>query len=232
MRRVAIGICAGFLLLGASIAPTARGLEPSKADPAQWQEEIGAFAKLDADKMPPPGGIVFVGSSSIRLWNTNKWFADPPVLNRGFGGSQICDSTNFADVLVVKYKPRLVVFYAGDNDINGGKSAEQVHVDFRAFVAKVRESLPDVRIAYISIKPSIARWAQRETQREANRLIAADCAEDEQLEFIDVWPAMLGDDGAPRKELFVEDGLHLNETGYKAWTELVRPILEDSGVDQ
>jgi lysophospholipase L1-like esterase len=228
MDRAAFGLCAGFLLLGASMAPEAWALEPSQADPNAWRDEVAEFAKLDADKMPPPGGIVFVGSSSIRLWDTNKWFADPPVINRGFGGSQICDSTRLADVLVTNYKPRLVVFYAGDNDVNGGKSAEQVHVDFRAFVAKVREALPVARIAYISIKPSIARWEQRETQREANRLIAADCADDERLRFVDVWPVMLGDDGTPRKELFVEDGLHLNEMGYEAWTELVQPVLKRS----
>jgi lysophospholipase L1-like esterase len=212
------------------MGPAACGLEPSTADPKAWSDEVAAFAKLDADKMPPPGGIVFVGSSSIRLWDTNKWFPDRPVLNRGFGGSQICDSTRLADVLVVKYQPRLIVFYAGDNDINGGKSAEQVHVDFKAFVARVRESLPETPIVYISIKPSIARWSQRDTQRDANQLIAADCEQDDTLEFVDVWPVMLGEDGTPRKELFVEDGLHLNETGYEAWVELVRPILKNSTV--
>jgi lysophospholipase L1-like esterase len=227
MRGVMRLVSAGFLLLGASIAPAVWGLEPSKANPDQWREEIGRFAQLDEAKTPPAGGIVFVGSSSIRLWDTDKSFPEAGVINRGFGGSLVCDSTHFADVLVVKYKPRLVVFYAGDNDINGGKSAEQVHVDFRAFVAKVRAALPEAKIAYISIKPSIARWDQREKQREANRLIAADCAEDEHLEFIDVWPVMLGEDGTPRKEMFVEDGLHLNATGYEAWVKLVQPVLGD-----
>jgi hypothetical protein len=102
MRGVVFGVCGGFLLLGASTGPAAWGLEPSKADPNAWKEETAAFAKLDADKLPMPGGIVFVGSSSIRLWDTGKSFTDPPVINRGFGGSQICDSTQFADELVVK----------------------------------------------------------------------------------------------------------------------------------
>jgi lysophospholipase L1-like esterase len=159
------------------------------------------------------------------MWDLAKSFPGLTAINRGFGGSQICDATQFVDVLVVKYKPRLIVFYAGDNDVNAGKSAEQVHVDFRAFVARVRKSLRETPMVYISIKPSMARWAQRETQRDANRLIAADCAEDETLEFVDVWPVMLGEDGEPRKELFVEDGLHLNQAGYKAWAALVRPHL-------
>jgi lysophospholipase L1-like esterase len=226
MRRAVICFLAGFLLAGASGRPAALALESSTSDPAAWAEEMDAFAKQDAEKASPANAVLFVGSSSIRLWDLQKSFPDLVAINHGFGGSQICDSTLRADVLVVKYKPRLIVFYAGDNDINGGKSAEQVHIDFRAFVAKLRESLPETPIVYISIKPSIARWKLRDVQREANGLIAADCAQDETLEFIDVWPVMLGDDGEPRKDIFVEDGLHLNELGYKLWAELLGPQLD------
>jgi lysophospholipase L1-like esterase len=225
MRRMTNVILAAFLLLGASIASNGRAVEPSTSHPDEWKDDIAAFAKLDADKAPPPGGIVFVGSSSIRMWNTNKSFPDLPVINRGFGGSQICDATYFADELVVKYKPRLIVFYSGDNDINAGKSAEQVHVDFAAFVAKVRKALPETPIVVISTKPSIARWAQRDTQREANRLIAADCEKDKMLKFVDVWPVMLGADGEPRKDIFIKDGLHMNDKGYELWTDLLRPVI-------
>ena len=225
MQRRAFAVFAGFLLLGASTATWSVALEPSTSRPEQWRDDIAAFAKLDNDKMPPPGGIVFVGSSSIRMWNAAKSFPDLPVINRGFGGSQICDATRFADVLVVKYKPRLIVFYSGDNDVNAGKSAEQVQVDFQAFVTKVRKSLPETPIVVISIKPSIARWKLRDVMREANRLIAADCEKDEALKFVDVWPVMLGDDGEPRKDLFIADGLHMNEKGYELWTELLRPVI-------
>ena len=176
--------------------------------------------------MPAPKDpVLFVGSSSIRMWDTAKAFPEFATINRGFGGSQICDSVHFADVFVVKYLPRMIVFYAGDNDVNSGKSAEQVHVDFTAFVANVRKSLPKTPILFISIKPSIARWAKRDVMREANALIAADCEKDETLEYLDVWPAMLGDDGQPRKDIFIEDGLHMNETGYKLWNDLMRPLL-------
>ena len=225
MQRMAICFLPVFVMLGASTAAPSLALEPSASSPDPWRDDMAAFAKLDAAKMPPPGGVVFVGSSSIRMWDVAKSFPELSAINRGFGGSQICDATHFAEVLVVKYKPRLIVLYAGDNDINSGKSAEQVSIDFQTFVAKVRKSLPEAPIVYISIKPSLARWAQRETQREANRLIAADCEKNETLEFVDVWPVMLGDDGEPRKEMFVEDGLHLNETGYKPWVDLVRPVL-------
>ncbi len=226
MQRMAFAVLAGFVLLGASTGPRAAAIEPSQADPNAWRKEMAEFEKLDADKPPAPGGIVLVGSSSIRMWDVEQSFPDLPVLNRGFGGSQICDSTLHAELLLTRHRPRAIVFYAGDNDINSGKSAEQVHVDFRAFVAKVREALPKTPIAFIAIKPSIARWHLREAMQEANRLIAADCEQDDTLEFVDVWPGMLGEDGAPRKELFLEDGLHLNAKGYELWTELVRPFVE------
>lgn len=221
----ALKFLASFLLIGASMTSRSHALDPSPSDPSAWKDELQAFAKHDAEKAPPENAVLFVGSSSIRLWDLAKSFPDLVAINRGFGGSQICDSTLRADELVLKYKPRMIVFYAGDNDINSGKSAEQVHVDYTAFVAKVRKSLLKTPIVFISIKPSIARWDQRETQREANRLIASECEKDETLQYVDVWPAMLGDDGEPRKEIFVEDGLHMNETGYKLWADLLRPIV-------
>jgi lysophospholipase L1-like esterase len=226
IRRVVIAVSACFLLFGASTTPIAVALEPSVSDPAAWKAEMEAFAKLDADKMPPQGAVLFVGSSSIRLWDLTKSFPDLDAINRGFGGSQICDSTLRADELVVKYQPRRIVFYAGDNDVNSGKSAEQVHVDFSAFVAKVRKSLPKTPIVFISIKPSIARWHKRETQREANRRIAEDCEKDETLEFVDLWPVMLGENGEPKKEIFQPDRLHMNDEGYKLWVELLGPIVQ------
>jgi lysophospholipase L1-like esterase len=226
-RAAAISFLAGFLLVGASMAAPSHALEPSASDPAAWKAEMEAFAKLDGHKMPPQDAVLFVGSSSIRLWDLANSFPDLVAINRGFGGSQICDSTLRADDLVGKYRPRLIVFYAGDNDVNSGKSAAQVHVDFTAFVAKVRKSLPKTPIVFISIKPSIARWDQRETQRVANRLIAADCEQDETLEFVDVWPVMLGENGEPKPEIFQPDRLHLNDEGYKLWAELLGPSVSD-----
>lgn len=196
---------------------------------ANWAADMAAFEKQDAEHPFAPGGIVFVGSSSVRLWDLPKWFPRLPVLNRGFGGSQVDDSVHFVDLLAIKHKPRIVVFYAGDNDVAEGKSAEAVHGDFRRFVAAVRASLPETKVIFISIKPSILRWERRETQQAANRLIAADCEKDPKLEFLDVWPAMLGADGKPRKEIFREDGLHMNDAGYKIWVELLSPLLAAEG---
>jgi hypothetical protein len=210
---------------GASVAAAAEDSPPSPCKPEVWQATIEKFEEQDAKDPPPKDAVVFVGSSSVRLWDLAKSFPDIPTINRGFGGSQICHSTYYADQLVVKHQPRLVVLYAGDNDVAAGKSAEQVHGDFRAFVAAVRKGLPKTPIAFISIKPSIARWNLADTMQTANRLIAADCEKDKSLQFIDVWAPMLGEDGKPRKELFRQDGLHMNDAGYQVWNDLVRPLL-------
>jgi putative heme-binding domain-containing protein len=151
------------------------------------------------------------------------------LLNRGFGGSQLADAVHFAPRIVVKYAPRLVYLYAGDNDLAGGKTPEQVADDFRAFVGIVHKELPATRIIFLSIKPSILRWRLIEKVSQANSLIEAICQPDQNLLYLDVGTAMLGDDGKPRPELFARDGLHLNDRGYQLWTALVRPTFEYSG---
>ena len=166
-----------------------------------------------------------MGSSSIRIWNVAKSFPDLTVLNRGFGGSQIADSVYFADRIVIKYKPRAIVFYAGDNDLAAGKGPEQVFEDFKQFVAKVHAALPKTPIVFISIKPSIARWKLIDQGREANKLIAALAADDPLLKFIEVGPPMLDTEGQPRTDLFLPDGLHMNAKGYELWTSLLAPLL-------
>ena len=217
-----------FLLaaaIGASTAPAAGAAEPIPCQPERWADAIAKFQKEDEAAPPPKQGILFVGSSSIRGWDLKKWFPDLPAINRGFGGSQLCDSTHYADALITKHQPRVIVVYAGDNDISAGKSPEQVHADFRALVAKIRTSLPETPIVFISIKPSLARWKLAEEMKAANRLIAADCEKEKNLKFVDVWEAMLGADGQPRAELLRDDRLHLTDAGYELWTELLRPAI-------
>jgi lysophospholipase L1-like esterase len=195
-----------------------------QADP--WAKEMAAFTEEDR-QAPAVGGIVFVGSSSIRLWDLGKYFPNLPAINRGFGGSQMIDSVNHADLLVISHKPRTVIVYAGDNDLAAGKTPQQVSDDFKAFVAKVRSALPETRVAYIAIKPSIQRWAIVAKVRQANALIREYCDTDDRLGFIDVDGPMLGWDGKPRHDLFVEDGLHLSPKGYALWTTLVQPFLDE-----
>ena len=153
-------------------------------------------------------------------------FAGHKVFNRGFGGSHLCDSLAFADRIVIPYQPKLVVLYAGDNDIASGKSPEQVFADFKAFVAKVQAALPETRIAYVSIKPSPSRMRFVEQFKTTNRLIREFAARDEKLIYLDVFTPMLGSDAQPRAELFVSDQLHLSEAGYKLWTGVLKPVLD------
>ncbi len=193
---------------------------------ADWSQDIARFADLDAASPPPLHPIVFTGSSSIRMWpSLAADFPGRAVLNRGFGGSQVRDATWFAEELVVRYRPRQVVVYAGDNDIDAGRSPEQVLADFHALVARLRRDLPDVPIVWISIKPSVARAAQMGAQRKANTLVREAAADMTQVDFVDVFTPMLDENGAPRVDLFIDDGLHLNEAGYALWRRIVAPYL-------
>ena len=192
-----------------------------------FEKEILAFEAADATNPPAPGATLFIGSSSIRLWKTlAEDFPGQRVLNRGFGGSQIIDSVRYAGRVVIPYKPRLIVLYAGGNDINAGKSAETVLNDYKSFVARVRAGLPETPIAYISIAPNPARWAQVDSVRAANALIEAHTRTDTRLAFIDVFPGMLGANGEPLPDIYVADRLHMNAKGYELWRGIVGPVLD------
>jgi lysophospholipase L1-like esterase len=215
-------------LLAAGMLSTVVLAAEAEKKPLPWAKEMAEFAAADAEHPTAPGGVVFVGSSSIRLWDLEKSFdgMDPMPLNRGFGGSVMSDTVRNAELLVLKHKPRLVVVYAGDNDIANGKTAEQVASDFAEFVEIVQRELPDTRIACIAIKPSLSRWKLADKMQDANARIAKQCEENEQLTFIDVWQPMLDAEGKPRGELFREDGLHLNDEGYELWTSIVKPVID------
>jgi len=224
-----------FLLSLLALPPSAGGARDGGATPdaaatpdaSPFESEIRAFEADDHQRPPPRHGIVFIGSSSIRLWRTlTQDFPLRRVLNRGFGGSHIADSVGFVERIVVPYAPALVVMYAGGNDIDAGKSPARVLADFQAFTARVWSRLPRTEIAFISIAPNPARWAQVDRVREANRLVAASCRADPRLHYIDVFPEMLGADGRPRGELFVEDGLHMNRQGYEVWIPRVRATID------
>lgn len=193
--------------------------------PERWAETMLRFTEGDAINPPPKGGVLFVGSSSIRLWNLAESFPGLPVINRGFGGSQVEDSVYYVESLVLKHEPRIVVLYAGDNDIAAKKSPSDVFDDFRVFVRKIHERIPRTKIVFVAIKPSLKRWELIDKIREANDRILRFTAADARLEFVDVDKPMLGLDQKPRPELFRDDGLHLNAEGYALWTKLVSPYL-------
>jgi lysophospholipase L1-like esterase len=193
--------------------------------------EIAAFEKADAKQMPPSGAVLFIGSSSIRLWTTlAQDFPEIPVINRGFGGSLIQDSTQFADQIVIPYNPKMIVLYAGTNDLDyGNKTPEEVFSDYKAFVSKVHAALPNTRIIFISINPTAARWKEESKILEANYLIKnyalTTNSKDEKLSFIDSHSLVLGLDGRPQVKLLRSDGQHFNADGYKLWKSIVKPQI-------
>lgn len=224
-RSVVLSSATSLLLAIACAAVAGCAVAPSPTDADRWEEAIRAFEDADAARPPPADANLFLGSSSIRLWDLEASFPGYPVVRRGFGGSEVADSLRYAPRIVLPLRPKTIVVYAGDNDIALGKTPEVVRDDFQALVDLVERELPEARIVYISIKPSLARWHLAETMRRANVLIRALADSDERVDFVDVWPTMLGADGRPRRELLVEDGLHLSPEGYRVWASLVRPHL-------
>ena len=203
----------------------------TEAKPGPFEAEITAFEKKDMVHPPAAGGVVFVGSSSFRMWkNLETAFPGVPVINRGFGGSELSDSVKYVHRIVTPYRPAMVVVYAGDNDISAGKSPETVCADFQKLVEEIHSDLPQTHIAFLSIKPSIARWKLVDKMKEANQLIQSfikkHAGRDHLLEYIDIFPAMLNEEGEPRPELFKSDGLHPTDECYRLWQKIIAPHLK------
>jgi lysophospholipase L1-like esterase len=207
-------------------AAIGQGEESADPDPARFASQIEAFAAWDRQNSFPRDAVLFVGSSSIRMWQTAKSFPEWPVMNRGFGGSHVSDVNHFASQVVLKYAPRLIVFYAGDNDIAANKTPMQVFEDFQEFVELVHRRLPETTIIYLPIKPSLARWKKWPLMQDVNSRVEALSRDNEQLLYVDAATPMLGDDAEPRGELFLSDGLHMNAKGYQVWTAALRPAIE------
>ncbi|MCE9558941.1 MAG: hypothetical protein K8R88_08315 [Armatimonadetes bacterium] len=215
-----------LIALALLLAPGAFSTQKQDQPKPPFEDAILKFEAEDKVNPPKPGGIVFIGSSSILGWKTlQKDFPAHNVINRGFGGSIISDSVRNAQRIVTPYRPEMVVFFAGSNDISAGHSAETVFADYQAFVQKVREKLPTVRIAFISISPAPSRAKFLEIDRTANTLIRNFCLQGDNLAFIDIVPLMLDANGAHRPELYGADRLHMNPDGYAIWRKAVLPFL-------
>ena len=194
-----------------------------------WEKSITAYEEKDKAARYAPGGIVFVGSSSIRGWKTlAEDFPGLPVLGRGFGGSQLIDSTMYAHRIVLPYRPSAVAVYAGDNDIAAGKSPPLVFHDFQLLVETLHAADPKIRIGFIAIKPSIKRWEMWPDMKHANKMIEEFAAKDDRITYLDIATPMLGENGEPKPELFVKDGLHLTPAGYELWTSVVMPWAKNN----
>ena len=191
---------------------------------ASFDGDTAAFGKADRTNPPPLNAILFLGASSIRLWNTlAEDLSEYRVINRGFGGAQITDVIHYMDRVVLPYSPAVIVFYPGAD------STETVLTDLKTFVTNVHSRLPKTHIAVMSLLPKPAHLAAADRVRDANRLIKEFADTEPGLSFIDTFSETVGPDGHPRPELFREDGLHTNERGYAIWTKLIRTHL--AGLD-
>jgi lysophospholipase L1-like esterase len=214
-----------ILLVVATQPPVAPSLRP--VDPFdKWEKDVAAIEKRLTADPPKPGGVFFVGASSIVKWDLKKYFPDRGYVNVGFGGSIIADSTHFSPRIIIPYKPGTIVFYAGDNDIAAGRKAEQVVEDFRTFESTVRKDNPTCRVLFLAVKPSIARWKMFDEQKKANALVRQYCEKGDRLAYVDTVTPMLDNDGKPSADLFVKDGLHLSPKGYDLWTSIVNKALK------
>ncbi|HPD31163.1 MAG TPA: GDSL-type esterase/lipase family protein [Phycisphaerae bacterium] len=207
-------------------APATNTTAETGHDFARWERDIAAYEATDRIHPPPKGGVLFIGSSTIRRWKTlAEDFPDHQVLNRGFGGSQIIDAVHFAERIIFPYEPRMIVLRAGGNDIHAGKSPEQVFADYKAFVAKVHARLPNTQIVYISNNPTPARWPEWEANKTLNTLIENYTRQRPCLKYLETSDLVLRSDGQLREELFVADRLHYNAEGYRLLAERLRPLL-------
>lgn len=226
-----IAFAALLLIAAAAIVILRFVIKIHRGDPTVWAGEMRRFDKADRRDGLPSNVIVFTGSSSIRFWSTLAQDMSPlAVLNRGFGGSQIDDVTHYAERVVLRYQPKAIVFYAGENDMAGvlwsrKKTPEKVRDAFVDFCEKILAAAPSTPIYFISIKPPKRRIAEWPRMQRANRLIRDYCASDERLHYIDIVPAMSDAQGNPRRDLYVWDGIHMNSRGYAIWTSIVKAAI-------
>ena len=193
-----------------------------------FYDEIQQFKKLDSAHFPASNAILFVGSSSIRKWqDVQSYFPDKTIINRGFGGSQLSDLIRYANDIIVPYHPRQIVIYAGDNDLaySDTITPSVVLARFETLFGIIRTSLPGVPVIYIAIKPSPSRERLMPEIVSANAQIKSFLQSKKAAVFIDVYHKMLGADGKPLKDIFLEDQLHMNAKGYHIWQEAIAPYL-------
>ena len=198
-------------------------------NPSAFESEIRAFEHLDSMEPTAQGQILLYGSSTMRLWKTFARDLDPfPVINRGFGGSQMSDAVFFFNRVVLPRAPDWILLYEGDNDIsNGKKTPEQVLADFKTFIQLVEQKLPQTKVAIFSLRPSIARQSLMPQQRKLNRLFKKYCRKHrKRAYFIDVYDRLLTPDGKPNPDYLDADTLHLNARGYAVWAKATRDFLQ------
>ena len=225
--RVSTALAAVLVVLGYVSAAVAQPAVATPIDSKRFESDIAAFEADDYSMMPPKGAIVITGSSSIRRWSSMRADLAPlTVIPRGFGGSAMADVLHFVDRIIIPYAPRAVVIYEGDNDIwTHQLSPETVADQLGQIVSRIHTSLPQTRVYVMSVKPSLQRWDVWDKAQETNMLYRKLVAEDDLVSYIDVATPFLGPDGKVMDDIFIEDGLHLNEKGTGIWAATVKAAL-------
>lgn len=219
-RHSYIGILAASIIVS-----TVAIAEVPDPNPERFAGSIETFAVWDSKNSFAEDAILFVGSSSVVYWPTAVAFPSKPIINRGFGGSDLSDVIHFYDQVIKPYAPVKIFLYAGDNDIDRGKTAEQVFEDYRELVGMLQSDFPRTKLIFISIKPSKQRWEKWPIMAAANRMVKEYAEEQPNLGYADLAMPLLDDTGVP-KDVFIDDGLHLNERGYQLWQIALAPFLE------
>jgi len=189
--------------------------------------EIKAFEKEDSISMPKPNEILLVGSSSFRIWKEYKEdLVGFPVTNRGFGGSQMSDVNLYFERIVTKYQPKLILVYEGDNDLNAGKNPETVLGDYQSFGNKIKAQLPNTKVVFISVRPSLARQKLKNEQAIFNKSLKKYCKQNKRFYYMNIQKEFYLSNGELMTDIFLEDKLHLNKKGYQIWTSAIRKVLK------
>ncbi|HAO06019.1 MAG TPA: G-D-S-L family lipolytic protein [Chryseobacterium sp.] len=196
--------------------------------PMFWQD-IQNFKKLDLENPPAKNAILLVGSSSFTKWtDVANYFPDKTIINRGFGGSRLTDLNDYAEDLLNPYQPKQIIIYCGENDFadNDKLKADVVVERFKTFYKKIRAKFPKIEVDYISIKYSPSREKLWPQMKEANKKIADFMKKQPNADFIDITKVMQDENGNVRKDLFVEDMLHMTPEGYRLWTSVMNPYMK------
>lgn len=197
------------------------------AKPPFWQD-IQSFRHRDSVQLPPAKPILFVGSSSFTKWtDVQNYFPGYTILNRGFGGSMLTDLLRYEEDVIFKYDPKQIVIYCGENDLAASDTVTSriVFDRFKNLYSEIRAVYPNVPVVFVSLKPSPSRWQLKEKEIAANNMIEKYLKKEKSAQFVSVWKAMLGDDGKPKPEIFIEDNLHMNAQGYVIWQKILQPYL-------
>ena len=195
-------------------------------DPNRFSQEVDQYIEEEFARDENRPLILFTGSSSIRFWkDLEDTYPGKQIVNRGFGGSQMSDLLHFAEELILSYRPEQIFIYEGDNDVSFGKSAKVIMRDAKKLVRKIRKSLPEAEIVFISAKPSIARWSLQKQYIKVNDKLEKYASRKPGIRYADVWTKMLDQNGQVLQDIFIQDNLHMNAKGYTIWRAAIEPFL-------